>query len=174
MITKMTQRNMTDYNKSNESFIVFGRIIPKYENNTWTYDEEIFTEQYTKRFEDDEIDISYIEDPNKAVYFFYAGDECVGQIRLRSNWNGFAYIENIAVAKKSRQLGIGTALLNVAIEWAKRKNFIGLMLETQDINISACRFYAKNNFVIGGVDCMLYANFPNAANEKAIFWYQKF
>lgn len=47
------------------------------------------------------------------------------------------------------------------------------MLETQDVNVSACRFYAKNSFIIGAVDNMLYSNFPTA-NEKAIFWYYKF
>jgi hypothetical protein len=57
--------------------------------------------------------------------------------------------------------------------WAKQNKFIGLMLETQDVNVSACRFYAKNSFIIGAVDNMLYSNFPTA-NEKAIFWYYKF
>lgn len=42
------------------------------------------------------------------------------------------------------------------------------MLETQDINVSACHFYAKNNFVIGAVDTMLYSNF-STSNENAIF-----
>lgn len=47
------------------------------------------------------------------------------------------------------------------------------MLETQDINVSACHFYAKNRFVIGSVDTMLYSNL-STANEMAIFWYYKF
>ncbi|MCY9136790.1 streptothricin N-acetyltransferase SatA, partial [Bacillus atrophaeus] len=69
--------------------------------------------------------------------------------------------------------GVGTALLNKASEWAKENHFSGLMLETQDINVSACHFYAKNNFVIGAVDTMLYSNF-STSNEYAIFWYYKF
>ena len=59
------------------------------------------------------------------------------------------------------------------MEWAKENSLCGLMLETQDINVSACYFYAKNNFVIGAVDTMLYSNF-SSANEIAIFWYYKF
>lgn len=58
------------------------------------------------------------------------------------------------------------------MEWAKANNLGGLMLETQDINVSACYFYAKNKFVIGAVDTMLYSKFPTA-NEVAIFWYNK-
>lgn len=173
MIIKMTHSNMNEFNKSNEGFIVSERIIPKYENDYWTYTEEIFSEQYYKQYENDEIDISYINEKGKAVFFYYDNNNSIGQIRLRSNWNGFALIEDIGIAKDWRQKGIGTALLEKAVEWAKQNNFAGLMLETQDVNVSACRFYAKNKFVIGAVDNMLYSTFPTA-NEKAIFWYYKF
>jgi streptothricin acetyltransferase len=173
MITKMTHTNIKDFNNSNESFLIFGRIIPKYENDKWSYTEEIFTEKYYKQYENEDIDTSYIDNRYKAVYLYYDNSKCIGQIRLRSHWNGYAYIEDIAVAKNWRQKGIGTELLKKAGEWARENNFIGLMLETQDVNLSACRFYARNNFVIGSVDNMLYSKFP-AANEKAIFWYQKF
>lgn len=172
-IVKMTHQNMKDYSKSHDSFEVFGRIVPKYENDQWTYTEELFSKSYVKQYDDEEIDSSYVEDQNKAVFLFYKEEECIGRIRLRKYWNGFAYIDYIGVIPKYRQLGAGTALLSAAAEWAKQNNFIGLMLESQDVNVSACRFYAKNHFVIGGVDNMLYANFQTA-KEKAIFWYYKF
>ncbi|MFD1677086.1 GNAT family N-acetyltransferase [Alicyclobacillus fodiniaquatilis] len=173
MIKKMTSANMNDYNKSNDGFVVSGRIIPKYEDNTWTYTEEIFSEPYLKQYEYEEIDVSYTNEKGKAVFLYYGDNECIGQIRLRSNWNGYALIEEIGVRSDWRKQGIGTELLKKAIEWAKQKNFAGIMLETQDVNVSACHFYAKNNFVIGAVDNMLYSNF-STANEIAIFWYQKF
>lgn len=69
MIIKMTQFNMNDFNKSNECFIVSGRIIPTFENNVWKYTEKIFSEPYFKKYEDDEVDISYIQDEGKAVFF---------------------------------------------------------------------------------------------------------
>lgn len=39
MIIKMSLSNMGDFKKSNENngFIVSGKIIPKYENNIWSY-----------------------------------------------------------------------------------------------------------------------------------------
>ncbi|WP_155589955.1 GNAT family N-acetyltransferase [Lysinibacillus cavernae] len=173
MIIKMTQSNMKDFNKSNDGFIVSGRIVPTYENNVWSYAEEIFSEPYFKKYDDDEIDLSYIEEDEKAVFFYYVENNCVGHIKMCTNWNGYALIENIAVAKDYRKNGVGTALLNKAMEWARERDCCGLMLETQDINVSACYFYAKNHFVIGAVDTMLYSNFQTA-NEKAIFWYYKF
>lgn len=173
MIIKMTQDNIKDFNKTNDGFMVSGRIVPTYANNIWTFTEEIFSEPYFKKYDDDEMDLRYIEEVEKAVFFYYIENNCVGQIKMCSNWNGYALIEDIAVAKDYRKNGVGTALLKKAIEWAKERNFCGLMLETQDINVSACHFYAKNHFIIGAVDTMLYANFPTA-NEIAIFWYYKF
>ncbi|MFA9559478.1 acetyltransferase [Evansella sp. AB-rgal1] len=51
MIIKMTQSNMDDFNKSNEGFSVFGRIIPNYENHVWTYREEVFSKPYFKKYD---------------------------------------------------------------------------------------------------------------------------
>ncbi len=68
---------------------------------------------------------------------------------------------------------IGSALINISIEWAKHKNLHGLMLETQDNNLIACKFYHNCGFKIGSVDTMLYANFENNF-EKAVFWYLRF
>jgi streptothricin acetyltransferase len=50
---------------------------------------------------------------------------------------------------------------------------LGLMLETQDINLAACRFYHRCGFVLGAVDTMLYGNCRNK-DEKALFWYMQF
>ena len=77
------------------------------------------------------------------------------------------------VCKDFRGQGIGSALINISIEWAKHKNLHGLMLETQDNNLIACKFYHNCGFKIGSVDTMLYANFENNF-EKAVFWYLRF
>lgn len=173
MIVKMSHANMNDFNKPNESLTVIGRVIPKYENDKWSYTEELFSEPYDKQYDNEEIGIDYVNEFGKAVFFYYEDNECIGRIRLRSNWNGYGLIENISVVKKWRRKGIGLKLLSQGVEWARNNNCAGLMLETQDVNVSACRFYAKNNFIIGAVDTMLYSNFETA-KEKAIIWYYKF
>ena len=68
---------------------------------------------------------------------------------------------------------IGSCGGKISIEWAKHKNLHGLMLETQDNNLIACKFYHNCGFKIGSVDTMLYANFENNF-EKAVFWYLRF
>ncbi|MFT3653913.1 Streptothricin acetyltransferase A [Bacillus sp. B01(2024)] len=93
--------------------------------NVWTYTEEIFAEPYVKKYDDEEIDVSYIEEEDKVVFFYYAENHCVGRSKLRSNWNGYALIEDIDVA--NRKNGVGTALLHKAIEWTKENHLCGLM-----------------------------------------------
>jgi ribosomal protein S18 acetylase RimI-like enzyme len=67
----------------------------------------------------------------------YLNEECVGQIILRRNWNKYCFIEDIAVSSEHRKKSIGKKLIDLAINWAKTNGMQGLMLETQDNNLSA-------------------------------------
>lgn len=174
MIVEITYENMGDVNKANEPFEVIGRIVPKYENGIWTYTEELFAETYEKQyFYDMEAYEAYINNKDKIIFLFYDNDTCKGQIKIYKNWGRYGFIDSLIVSKNARGKGIGHALVNRAIEWAKQNQLMGLALETQDNNLRACRFYSKMGFRLGGVDNMLYANFPGVANEKAVFWYLK-
>ena len=112
---------------------------------------------------------AYIDNPDKTIYLAYSGSECIGQIVLRKDWNRYAFIEDICVAQSARGQGVGTGLIQKAVQWAEDSGMKGLALETQDNNLLACRFYAKCGFVIGAVNTMLYRNFDN--EESAVFWY---
>jgi len=174
MIEEITCQNMKNINKSNQSFKIIGKIIPTFVDAEWSFSEFLYENSYEKVYPADEEEWEeYIGNPDKTMFFYCENDECSGQIRLRKNWNKYAFIEDITVLKIHRKNGIGTKLVEKAVEWAKSKNLLGLMLETQDNNLLACRFYSKLGFQIGAVDTMLYANFDNA-DEKAVFWYMKF
>ena len=43
-------------------------------------------------------------------------------------------------------------LLDVAQFWSRKKKLPGIMLETQNNNLAACRLYERCGFVVGGVD----------------------
>lgn len=172
-IVKINHQNLADINKANQPFEIIGKIIPTFVGGIWTYTEEIYEQSYIKSYPNDICDYAvYINNPDKTVFFAYSGAECIGQIILKRDWNGYAFIEDICVAKSTRRQGIGTALIQKAIEWAKNSDLKGLALETQDNNLLACRFYAKCGFVIGAVNTMLYRNFGN--EENAVFWYLQF
>ena len=45
------------------------------------------------------------------------------------------------------------------------------MLETQNINVAACLFYARCGFVLGGYDRFLYRGLTPETDEIALYWY---
>jgi streptothricin acetyltransferase len=90
---------------------------------------------------------------------------------LRQHWNHFVFIDWIVVDAGCRGQGIGRALMDRAVEWAREKSCPGLALETQDNNVTACRFYETYGFRPGGFDCLVYHNFAEVAHEIAINWY---
>ena len=172
-IVKIDYQNLADINKANQPFEVIGRIKPTFSDGIWTYTEEIYERSYMKVYPDDSWNYDvYIDNSDKTVFLAYSDEECIGQIVLKRDWNRYAFIEDICVAKSARGQGVGTGLIQKAIEWAKNSNLDGLALETQDNNLLACRFYAKCGFVIGAVNTMQYRNFNNG--EFAVFWYLQF
>ncbi|MGH8080719.1 MAG: GNAT family N-acetyltransferase [Lysobacter sp.] len=83
-------------------------------------------------------------------------------------------IDDIAVDAAARRSGAGSALIDRALAWAHERGLPGAMLETQDNNAAACRFYQRKGFVLGGFDRFHYANDPELRHETALFWYLKF
>ena len=175
-IMKLSSYTLKDMNKANEAFEIIGKLKPTFVNDEWTYTEEIYGHSYLHSYPNEDCDYSlYIENPDKAVFLAYSDKECVGQIVLRKDWNKYVFVEDICVSKSNRGQGVGTALIQKAIEWAKDNDLYGLALETQDNNLLACRFYSKCGFVIGAVNTMLYKNFDKPwSDATAMFWYLKF
>ena len=174
MIKEVTMENLKDINKSNQPFKIIGKIVPVFSEGVWSFSECLYEQESVKVYDDEEEQWEdYIGNPDKTIFLYYDDADCVGLIRLRRNWNKYAFIEDISVSENHRGNGIGGKLILKAIEWANENGLFGLMLETQDNNLLACRFYSKLGFHIGAVDTMLYANFDNS-DEKAIFWYVKF
>jgi streptothricin acetyltransferase len=173
MIIEINKKNLCDINKSNEPFTIFGKIIPEFKNNCWKFYEELLDKPFEYKYPIDDEDYStYIKNDDKNIYLYYDKNECIGQIILKKYWNKYTYIEDISVLKKFRRKGIGHSLMDSAQKWTKDKKLNGIMLETQDVNIAACKFYENYGFILGGIDTMLYANFDNAY-QKALFWYYK-
>ena len=175
MIVQMTQTNKDDFNTANEPFDIIGRLVPKYEGGRWSSREQLFAQPREKTYEPFAAQPEeYINKPGKAVFFFQGDNGCEGQIALAKNWNGYALIEDLCVRRASRRRGIGSALFEAAVAWAKSEGLPGLAAEPQDNNLAACRFYAGRGMAIGSVDVMVYDNFPVCADEKAVYWYMKF
>ena len=80
-------------------------------------------------------------------------------------------MEGIGVDRKFRRMGIGRALVAHGLQWARDNNLPGMMLETQDNNVGACRFYESCGFVLKGLDTGLYGASEECRDEIALFWY---
>ena len=69
-----------------------------------------------------------------------------------------AFVRWLGVARPTPPLDAASAkaLLDVAQFWSRKKNLPGMMLETQNNNLGACRLYERCGYVMGGVDHLRY------------------
>lgn len=70
---------------------------------------------------------------------------------------------DLRVAPAHRRSGAGGALLHAAARWAATRGAASLLVETQDINVPACRFYAKHGFRLASYDRDAYDDAPGEA-----------
>jgi streptothricin acetyltransferase len=173
-IEEITEENAKIINTCEGEFVINGRLVLSVEDGEIRY-KVVETPETRKRYEEKDIDcIAWMNDPNKIIYFATVDGQIAGQIVLRRNWNQFACIDDIAVDTKFRQRGVGKALMVQAVQWARGRNLAGIMAETQDNNVAACKFYESCGFQLGGFDRFLYKGIDNVKDEIALFWYLLF
>lgn len=78
-----------------------------------------------------------------------------------------AVIWDIRVVPERRGHGIGTQLMRAAQGWAETRRCRELKVETQDINVDACRFYEKNGFRLLEANAAAYPDHPD---ETQLIW----
>lgn len=117
---------------------------------------------------------SYRDSADSAVFMAYLQGKAVGHVVVSTNWNGLAHIDELAVDAAARRCGVARALLDVACFWSRKKQLPGVMLETQNNNLGACRLYQDYGFVLGGIDRMRYRGIDPETEEVALFWYLMF
>ena len=170
-IREIDKNNIHHANQCDSSFIVDSKLVLQAEDGKISYT-VIAVPSYVKHYAREETDYSaYVSNMDKAVFFAYMGNELAGHIRVMKYWNGYAYIDDIVVDAKHRRQGVGRALIERGIAWAKAKGFPGMMLETQNNNVAACRFYASCGFELRGFDTHLYKGSNPATDEIALYWY---
>lgn len=117
---------------------------------------------------------SYRGAADSEIFMAFLDDQPVGHIVVSTNWNGYAHIDELAVHAPARRHGVAKALLDVAQFWSRKKRLPGIMLETQNNNLGACRLYERCGYVVGGVDELRYRGIDPQTAEVAIFWYRLF
>lgn len=84
--------------------------------------------------------------------------------------NDLAVLWDMRVSPKVRRCSIGSSIFVAATNWAKARGCHWLKIETQNINVPACKFYANQGAVLGAVNQFAYPAFPN---ETQLLWYKK-
>lgn len=77
------------------------------------------------------------------------------------------FIWDIRVHPDYRCEGIGHRLFKEAILWARSRNCRELKIETQNINVPACRFYKRQGCRLSSIDRFAYEAYPD---EVELIW----
>lgn len=85
-------------------------------------------------------------------------------------WNSTAWVWNLMLDRAIRRQGVGRALFDRAVAWARRMGYRALVFETQTNNVPACKFYAALGCQLDGIRTTLYSNADIARGEVAVFW----
>jgi len=174
LICELADHNRADLNRCDNAFTVDAELCLAAEDGRISYSVRSVP-PYVKRYDSEANDsTAYLGQPDHAAWLAYVDGQLAGQILVHENWNRFAIIWDIAVEPSFRRQGVGRRLIEHALRWARGRGVPGVMLETQNINVAACRLYARCGFVLGGFDSYLYRGVAPGTREIALFWYLLF
>ena len=74
---------------------------------------------------------------------------------------------DLRVHPDHRGTGVGRKLFEAAVDWGRRHGCIEIKIETQNTNVPACRFYARQRCRLGAIISNAYAEFPD---ELQLIW----
>ncbi len=115
-----------------------------------------------------------------GIFLAYDGPRAVGGAAVAIDTPGLNVLEDrhdlavlwdIRVCTDVRGCGIGAALLAHAANWARQQGCTQLKIETQNVNVAACRFYASQGCTLGAIHRYGYAACPPVAHEAMLLWY---
>lgn len=117
---------------------------------------------------------------NWGFFLAVEDDAPLGAAAVAWNTNGVNMLEgrhdmsvlwDIRVSPAQRRQGIGKALFAYAADWSRQRGCRMMKIETQNINIEACRFYVSQGCVLGDIRRYAYRDVPAAAGEVQLNWY---
>ena len=82
-----------------------------------------------------------------------------------------AVLWDLRVDPRCRRQGVGRRLIEFAERHARSRGVQRMTVETQDVNVAACRFYASAGYVLANIQRGVYPDFPDEVRlifEKAL------
>lgn len=81
-------------------------------------------------------------------------------INMLEGRSDLAVLWDIRIDEPYRGRGVGRKIVQECISWAKQKKCNRLKIETQNINVNACRFYAGQGAELSNINKYCYGDFP--------------
>lgn len=115
---------------------------------------------------------------NWTLFTARVGGSRVGGATVAFNTPGLTMLEgrrdlsvlwDIRVGPNIRGKGIGSALFKKVETWARAHSCRQLKVETQNVNVPACRFYARHGCELRAVH---HAVYPDLPEEIQLLWYK--
>ena len=115
---------------------------------------------------------------NWGILGAFDGEQRVGGAVIAWNTDGvdklygrtdLAVLWDLRVRPERRGTGIGTRLFAHALAWARQRQCREILIETQNINVPACRFYARQGCELGAINRYAYPDLPD---ETQLLWYK--
>jgi|688.fasta_scaffold426889_1 ribosomal protein S18 acetylase RimI-like enzyme len=78
-----------------------------------------------------------------------------------------AVLWDLRVSPEFRSAKVGKLLFSAVEKWASSRGCVQLKIETQNNNVAACRFYAKQGCTLAAVNRFAYKNLPD---EIQMIW----
>jgi ribosomal protein S18 acetylase RimI-like enzyme len=78
-----------------------------------------------------------------------------------------AALWDLRVAPDARRRGVGAMLFTAVEEWSRARDCTLLTIETQNVNVRACRFYAAMGCTLGAMNRHAYTEHPE---EVQLIW----
>jgi GNAT superfamily N-acetyltransferase len=91
------------------------------------------------------------------------------ELEMLEERRDLACLWDLRVHPDYRSKGVGHKLFTFAVDWARARECRRLKIETQNINVPACRFYARQGCELRGINTYAYGQ---TLNEIQLFWYR--
>lgn len=117
---------------------------------------------------------------NWRFYMAFSGDVPVGAMTIAGKTEGLHMLSgrtdacvlwDIRVADAYKHNGIGQELLKMGIAGAKSDGYGQMIIECQNNNVPACKFYQKQGALLSKIDMYAYYSEPEVRDEIQFVWY---
>lgn len=163
------KEHAADINIKNEPFQLFGRMLPCYQDEKWSFSTEKNKSVEWDIFPDENYDYEQM----KQDYIFigaYDGTACIGLAILQKQWHKYLYLYDLKVNRSYRGQHIAARMVDVSCTYAKEHGYRGVWTIGQNNNLAACLFYVNHGFRIGGLDTDVYLGTSQEGKADIYFY----